>query len=74
MVKNLPAMQETWVQSLAWEDPQALKQLSPVPQLLRLCSATTEAFTMRSPCTAVKEEPLLALTREEPMHNKDPNK
>ena len=20
-VKNLPAMQETWVQSLAWEDP-----------------------------------------------------
>ena len=21
MVKNLPAMQETWVQSLAWEDP-----------------------------------------------------
>ena len=22
MVKNLPAMQETWVQSLGWEDPQ----------------------------------------------------
>ena len=21
MVKNLPAMQETWVQSLHWEDP-----------------------------------------------------
>ena len=21
MVKNLPAMQETWVQSLIWEDP-----------------------------------------------------
>ena len=21
MVKSLPAMQETWVQSLAWEDP-----------------------------------------------------
>ena len=21
MVKNLPAMQETWVQSLYWEDP-----------------------------------------------------
>ena len=21
MVKNLPAMQETWVQSLAWEEP-----------------------------------------------------
>ena len=21
VVKNLPAMQETWVQSLAWEDP-----------------------------------------------------
>ena len=21
MIKNLPAMQETWVQSLSWEDP-----------------------------------------------------
>ena len=21
MVKNLPAMQETWVQTLGWEDP-----------------------------------------------------
>ena len=21
MVKNLPAMQETWLQSLGWEDP-----------------------------------------------------
>ena len=21
LVKNLPAMQETWVQSLSWEDP-----------------------------------------------------
>ena len=21
MVKNLPAMQETWVQSLSWKDP-----------------------------------------------------
>ena len=21
LVKNLPAMQETWVQSLVWEDP-----------------------------------------------------
>ena len=21
MVKNLPAMQETWVESLGWEDP-----------------------------------------------------
>jgi len=21
MVKNLPAMQETWIQSLSWEDP-----------------------------------------------------
>ena len=23
MVKNLPAMEETWVQSLGWEDPLA---------------------------------------------------
>ena len=22
LVKNMPAMQETWIQSLSWEDPQ----------------------------------------------------
>ena len=28
IVKNLPAMQKTWVQSLAWEDPLEKEQLS----------------------------------------------
>ena len=28
LVKNLPAMQETWVQSLGWEDPQRRGRLS----------------------------------------------
>ena len=27
MVKNLPAIQETWVQSLGWEDPLEREQL-----------------------------------------------
>jgi len=27
MVKNLPAMQETWVESLGWENPLVLKTL-----------------------------------------------
>ena len=27
LVKNLPAMQETWVQSLGWEDPLEKKRL-----------------------------------------------
>ena len=30
MVKNLPAMQETWVQSLGWEDPWR-KEWQPTP-------------------------------------------
>ena len=30
MVKNLPAMQETWVQSLGWEDPLE-KERQPTP-------------------------------------------
>ena len=30
LVKNLPAMQETWVQSLGWEDPLEKEQL-PTP-------------------------------------------
>ena len=30
LVKNLPAMRETWVQSLGWEDPWRRKRL-PTP-------------------------------------------
>ena len=30
LVKNLPAMQETWVQSLGWEDPLE-KGMLPIP-------------------------------------------
>ena len=33
MVKNLPAMQETWVRSLGWEDPLRREWLS-TPVLL----------------------------------------
>ena len=33
MVKNLPAMQVTWVQSLGWEDPRRRKGL-PIPVFL----------------------------------------
>ena len=33
MEKNLPAMQETWVQSLGWEDPLE-KEMQPTPVLL----------------------------------------
>ena len=33
MIKNLPAMQETWVQSLGWEDPWRRERL-PTPIFL----------------------------------------
>ena len=29
LVKNLPAMQETWVQSLGWEDPLKKGKVTP---------------------------------------------
>ena len=32
-VKNLPAMQETWVQSLVWEDPLE-KEMATHPSIL----------------------------------------
>ena len=32
-VKNLPAMQETWIQSLGWEDPQE-KGMAPHSSIL----------------------------------------
>ena len=28
LIKNLPAMQETWVQSLGWEDPQEKRMVT----------------------------------------------
>ena len=31
MVKNLPAMQETWILSLVWEDPLENEWLPPPP-------------------------------------------
>ena len=33
LVKNLPAMWETWVRSLGWEDPLE-KEMEPTPVLL----------------------------------------
>ena len=33
MVENLPTMQETWIQSLGWEDPQR-KEWLPTPVFL----------------------------------------
>ena len=33
MVKNLPAMEKTWVQSLGWEDP-LKKEMAPTPVCL----------------------------------------
>ena len=40
-VKNLPAMQETWVQSLGWEDP-LKKAWQPTPVILPGDSPWTE--------------------------------
>ena len=34
-VKNLPAMRETWVQSLGWEDPLEKRKATPIPGLGR---------------------------------------
>ncbi|MCG5651170.1 hypothetical protein L0P53_14655, partial [Holdemanella sp. DFI.5.21] len=34
LVKNVPAMQETWLQSLAWEDPLGKEMTIPTPEFL----------------------------------------
>ena len=43
MIKNLPAMQETWVQSLGWKDPLE-KEMTTHPVLL-----SEESNGQRSP-------------------------
>ena len=42
MVKNLPAVQGTWVQSLGWEDP-----------LKKEMTIQSSILAWRSPCTEV---------------------
>ena len=34
MVKNVPAMQDTWVRSLGWEDPLEKRMAKPTPVFL----------------------------------------
>ena len=60
-------MQETWVRSLIWEDPQAVKQLSPSPSTLNLSygaqelqllsprATTTEIGALYGLCSAIRE-------------------
>ena len=70
-------MQETQVQSLVWEDPTALEQLSsqatPTEALALKspCSATREATATRNPRTTT-EQPLHITATEGPHSNKDP--
>ena len=41
MVKNLPAMQETWIQSLGWEDP-LVKEMATCSSILAWKTPWTE--------------------------------
>ena len=43
MVKNLPAIQETWVQSLGWEDP-VEKEMATYSSILAWRVSWTEEF------------------------------
>ena len=49
MVKNLPAMQVTWVQSLGWEDPRRRKW-QPTPVFLPGESHERRNLVGHSPC------------------------
>ena len=48
LVKNLPTMWETWVQSLGWEDPLE-KKMAPTPVLLPGKSHGPRSLTGHSP-------------------------
>ena len=43
MLKNLPAMQETWIQSLVWEDPLE-KEMTTCPSILTWRIPWTEVW------------------------------
>ena len=47
-VKNLPAMQQTWVQSLGWEDPQEKGMTTHFSILAWRCPCTEEPSGLQS--------------------------
>ena len=48
LVKNLPAMQETWVQSLSWEDPWRREKLpTPVFSPGEFCEYSLERLMLK---------------------------
>ena len=49
MVKNLPTMQETWVQSMGWEDPQEKEMATHSSVLARRFLRTEEPGGLQSP-------------------------
>ena len=48
MIKNLPAVQETWVQSLGWEDPLEKEMAAPSSSLAWEIPWTEESDGLQS--------------------------
>ena len=61
MIKNLPAMQETWVRSLGWEDPLE-KERQPTPVFLPGEFHEQRSLANYSPCNDKKLTPPSPLT------------
>ena len=51
LVKNLPAMQETWVQSLGWEDPLEKRTITHVSILAWRIPRTVQCIGLQSETT-----------------------
>ena len=56
LVKNLPAMQETWVQSLCWEDPLE-KGTATLSESLQSCSILYDPMDCSPPISAHGNSP-----------------
>ena len=77
LVKNPPAMRETWFQSLGWEDPLEKGMATHPVFLLGKFHLPEPVLYKRNHCNEkpvqrMEEWPPLAATRESPCSNEDP--
>ena len=66
-VKNLPAMRETWVQSLGWDNPLVKGKAGEQKQLPLGLVETVTHFTPSAPVKLTQQDPLGSLSHAAPL-------
>ena len=72
VVKNPPAVQETWAQSLMWEDPTRLGATKPVPHSYWVWALEPVLATREAPTPQLESSPRASQLEQSLCSSKDP--